>query len=475
MSTDKKLDFWFKHGRNVLFVGKHGCGKTASIKCCFERNGLIHNKTYLYFSASTLDPWVDLVGVPEKVEKDGKVFLELVRPKALASGEVEAIFFDEFNRAPKKVRNAVMELMQFKSINGMVFPNLKCVWAAINPEEEDTYDVEKIDPAQKDRFHIIQNIPYKPNKEWFITRYGEDTAISAIEWWNDLPDEEKNKISPRRLEYALNEFEIGGSLQDVLPSTSNVNKLVQALKNGPVEAKLTFLYEQKDNVKTKQFLANDNNFSASVKHIVGNEDYLSYFVPLMPKERIVALMSEYSQVCRSVCHIAQSNKEMWNLLREIVMAGQDEKLVKLLHRYVADDDNLPIKDTTSEEPEKPQFLASPHKISYANFIGMTCIPSASVDNYFHQIKQSLSKYMTEDDALNCLLALGEITKDSWATCFMRPEFKGILGVINHCLQVLKDTNKYTNVLEALITEHRVISKLFIKLQQANMFKNVLRV
>jgi len=254
MSTDKKLDFWFKHGRNVLFVGKHGCGKTASIKCCFERNGLIHNKTYLYFSASTLDPWVDLVGVPEKVEKDGKVFLELVRPKALASGEVEAIFFDEFNRAPKKVRNAVMELMQFKSINGMVFPNLKCVWAAINPEEEDTYDVEKIDPAQKDRFHIIQNIPYKPNKEWFITRYGEDTAISAIEWWNDLPDEEKNKISPRRLEYALNEFEIGGSLQDVLPSTSNVNKLVQALKNGPVEAKLTFLYEQKDNVKTKQFI-----------------------------------------------------------------------------------------------------------------------------------------------------------------------------------------------------------------------------
>lgn len=475
MSTDKKLDFWFKHGRNVLFVGKHGCGKTASIKSCFERNELIHNKTYLYFSASTLDPWVDLVGVPEKVEKDGKVFLELVRPKALASGEVEAIFFDEFNRAPKKVRNAVMELMQFKSINGMVFPNLKCVWAAINPEEEDTYDVEKIDPAQKDRFHIIQNIPYKPNKEWFITRYGEDTATSAIEWWNDLPDEEKNKISPRRLEYALNEFEIGGSLQDVLPTSSNVNKLVQSLKNGPVEAKLTHLYEQQDNVKTKQFLANDNNFSASVKYIIANEDYLSYFMPLMPKERIVALMSEYTQVCRSVCHTAQTNKEMWNLLREIVMAGQDEKLVKLLHRYVADDDNLPIKDTSNEAPEKPHYVTNPTPCSFTKFHGMSTIPTDQVDVYFSMIKQGIGKDINEDDALNCLLALGEITKDSWATCLMRPEFKSLIGIINHCLQKLKDTGNYTSVLEALIAEHRVISKLFIKLQQAGLFKNILRV
>ena len=43
---------------------------------------------------------------------------------------------DEFSRAHKKVRNAVMELIQFKSINGRKFKNLKIVWAAINPDDD---------------------------------------------------------------------------------------------------------------------------------------------------------------------------------------------------------------------------------------------------------------------------------------------------------------------------------------------------
>jgi len=174
------MDFWFNNNRNVLFVGKHGTGKTSLVKSCFERNGLIHGETYLYFSASTLDPWVDLVGVPyKKVNKDGSECLDLVRPAALANGLVQAIFFDEFNRSPKKVRNAVMELMQFKSINGFKFPNLKAVWAAINPDDDDTYDVEKIDPAQKDRFHVIKEIDYKCDQSFFISRFGSDCGSAA--------------------------------------------------------------------------------------------------------------------------------------------------------------------------------------------------------------------------------------------------------------------------------------------------------
>ena len=154
--NDKKLDFWIQNNSNVLFIGKHGVGKTAMVKDAFDRNGL----NFRYFSASTMDPWVDFVGVPrEKTEnkvpeelkiikelaaispqialewiqtnwkmseqsaksildhslnrEDGKSSLELVRPSSF-NDDVEALFFDEFNRSPKKVRNAVMELLQFK-------------------------------------------------------------------------------------------------------------------------------------------------------------------------------------------------------------------------------------------------------------------------------------------------------------------------------------------------------------------------
>ncbi len=147
MVRQENLDFWIKNHYNVLFVGEAGVGKTSIVKSCFEK----HNLRWLYYSASTMDPWVDLVGIPKEVKlPDGTSYLDLIRPKEFQSDEVEALFFDEFNRSHKKVRNAVMELIQFKSINGKKFNNLKIVWAAINPDDGN-YDVEKLDPAQEYR------------------------------------------------------------------------------------------------------------------------------------------------------------------------------------------------------------------------------------------------------------------------------------------------------------------------------------
>ena len=130
---------------NVLFTGKHGVGKTSILSKTFEDEGI----KWKYFSAATMDPWTELVGIPENVNGE----LEFIRPKSL--DEYDAIFFDELNRAPDKVLNAIMELIQFKSINGRKFPKLRVVWAAINPpDEEDTYKVNTLDPAQLDRFQV---------------------------------------------------------------------------------------------------------------------------------------------------------------------------------------------------------------------------------------------------------------------------------------------------------------------------------
>ena len=119
---DAKLDFWINKNYNVLFIGKHGVGKTSMVKDAFNRAGL----NWMYFSASTMDPWVDFVGCPKEIHKDdGTSYLDMVRPKQFHDDEVEALFFDEYNRSHKKVRNAVMELIQFKSINGRKYNNLR--------------------------------------------------------------------------------------------------------------------------------------------------------------------------------------------------------------------------------------------------------------------------------------------------------------------------------------------------------------
>jgi hypothetical protein len=91
-----------------------------------------------------------------------------------------------------------MELIQFKSINGRKFPNLKVVWAAINPSDDDEeYDVEELDGAQIDRFQVRIKVPFFPDIEYFENKFGKDWSKSAHEWWNGMPDKAKKLVSPR--------------------------------------------------------------------------------------------------------------------------------------------------------------------------------------------------------------------------------------------------------------------------------------
>ncbi len=72
--TEKDLDSFVDNNMNVLFRGEHGIGKTAIILETAKRKGL----KVLYFSAATMDPWVDLVGVPKEVTKNAvKVLKDL--------------------------------------------------------------------------------------------------------------------------------------------------------------------------------------------------------------------------------------------------------------------------------------------------------------------------------------------------------------------------------------------------------------
>ena len=178
-----KLDLYVKKNFNVLFEGERGVGKTSVIYSTFQKAGM----RVKYFSAPTMDPWTDLVGVPTTVTRsDGKEVLRLVPPEDFADDKYDVIFIDELNRAPKKVMNALMELIQFKTINGKPY-NIKMIWAAINPHTEDEdYHVEPLDPAVRDRFQIQIKVPYKVDVEFFTKNYGI-VGETFCSWWNNQP------------------------------------------------------------------------------------------------------------------------------------------------------------------------------------------------------------------------------------------------------------------------------------------------
>ncbi len=288
-----QLEFAVKHNYNVLLIGEAGVGKTAVIKHVFESMKF----NYMYFSAATMDPWVDFVGVPKEIEdENGNKYLDLIRPKQFAFDTVDAIFLDEYNRAPAKVRNASMELIQFKSINGKKYNRLKMVWAAINPynDEDNKYNVEELDPAQLDRFDFHIEIPYKINVEYFSLKY-PTVAKPSIEWWNALPSEQKKIVSPRRLDKALQTFTEGGDLSWAMPKGVNISQLATNLKYGSYEDRLKYVFENRNVNDIKKLVNDKNTLSDFVKYILKNKEYCNFFLPFVSDERLTALL-EHEQV-----------------------------------------------------------------------------------------------------------------------------------------------------------------------------------
>lgn len=204
---------------NVLLSGKHGVGKTAIVKEIFNEKFGEHNVKWKYFSASTLDPWVDFIGIPKNyTNADGKEVFSIIPPEHFTGDEdIKAIFIDEINRADDKTLNALMELIQFKSINGRKFKNLKVIWAAENPADDDhnDYAVRELDPAQRDRFQVQIKVPYKLNEEYFTNLFGSTTFGIARSWWDSGKKEDrKQKISPRKLEDILTAHMRGHNISD---------------------------------------------------------------------------------------------------------------------------------------------------------------------------------------------------------------------------------------------------------------------
>jgi len=249
-------------GLNVLMSGPHGVGKTDRLMAVAKATGL----KLKYYSTPTLDPWADIVGIPAPDKEKGS--LKFYRAKELMDAEI--IFFDELNRAHPRVLNAVMELIQFKSINGEPLPNLKLVWAAINPADG-IYNVEELDPALVDRFHVYMNVYAQPNVAILARSMPKDVAETIINWWkNELTQDQRKKISPRRLEYLGMMHVQGIDLAQGCPDKDVPVKLLKERLKGNKGISMVALYNP-ISAELKQQVKNDMNTAIEVMKVLSDK------------------------------------------------------------------------------------------------------------------------------------------------------------------------------------------------------------
>ncbi|HEX4130858.1 MAG TPA: hypothetical protein VHZ24_12515 [Pirellulales bacterium] len=127
-SLATKLTYWINHRLNILFRGRHGVGKTAIVQKAFERAGL---------------RWRRLSALPFKPEQ------------IFENPSVEALFFDDLERMPKRFRSIVVDLVRNGSER---LPNLKVVWAAVSvaDDEFEEFDQETVEP-----FDVTVDVPFR--------------------------------------------------------------------------------------------------------------------------------------------------------------------------------------------------------------------------------------------------------------------------------------------------------------------------
>jgi MoxR-like ATPase len=497
--SSAKIDFWIANNLNVMLIGRHGVGKTAIVTDAFNR----HNLKWRYFSASTMEPWCDFIGVPKEkndnelceqmklvkqiakinynsavsyikqnwkleesnakelidnILKDNSIaYLDLVRPYDFATDSVEALFFDEFNRSPKKIRNAVMELIQFKSINGRKFENLKIIWCAINPDDDESlkYDVETLDSAQIDRFQVSVKLPYEPNADWFRQKYGQRLADSALLWWKELDDVSKQLVSPRRLQYAVDCYIAKGDPRDVLPVISNVSKFVSSLRNGPITEIIDELVKNNNRTEARNLLENENFYSGALPHIVKSDTLQKFFVPLMPQEKIVALMSQNEKVCTHIIQNLDKVPQYHKSCKEILKANLDASLVKKLRRALTADKNLAtafakesISDANENMPSKPFYNNKENPNIAQELQLIKKYPNDSIPQkiaIYEMLAKSICKTISIEDGHEIISILNLIFADSERQQIQKilidPNFDKLFGMINHAQQTVSYSEK----------------------------------
>lgn len=245
--TVSMLQGFIDAGLNVIVTGEAGTGKTAMLKKACENLNL----NMKYYSASTLDPFVELIGVPVPDQKNKR--LDFYRPREV--DEAEVIFFDELNRADSRTLNAVFEIIQFKSINGEALPKLKAVVAAVNPVSEQ-YDTERLDLALEDRFHVSLNSSVKLDPAYLRDKYGLPLARVLTKFFDEYqksyatalrsPKNTLGYLSPRRADMMMEiylKFQKADTIKAVLPDDVVVsavalhNSFQDVLKPKAAEAK----------------------------------------------------------------------------------------------------------------------------------------------------------------------------------------------------------------------------------------------
>ena len=118
------LDYSIAAGSNVIIIGRRGSGKSFIAKQRIKASG--HHELFVNLSVFERP---DLAGFPRLTTDLKQKFVDYLMPRmyeTLMTGEKKVvILFDEVDKCDSSIWAALLEIVQFHTINGTPFPNLQ--------------------------------------------------------------------------------------------------------------------------------------------------------------------------------------------------------------------------------------------------------------------------------------------------------------------------------------------------------------
>lgn len=173
---------YMTNGR-LMLIGKHGRGKSSFARALAQ----IGNHTFVAYDTSKADSNIIAGFLDPRQASEGQG-LPFIR-HGMTIYDKEVVFFDELNRAPYQNQNAILEIMEERSLFGWALEKLKLVIAAANAGAgyQATLDM---DTALFDRFSTILFIRETPLCYELVTQLMEKPRVPFQPSWR-LDEDDK--------------------------------------------------------------------------------------------------------------------------------------------------------------------------------------------------------------------------------------------------------------------------------------------
>ena len=220
-------------------------------------------------------------------------------------------------------------------------------------------------------------------------------------------------------------------------------------------------------LKTIWTLWNENNYASAMKYIPASDTMMSFFLPLLPKEKLGALMADHDGCCKHIINNSDRVPLFQAVCKEILAANTNQRLTKKIRRALTDNQDLANSYTTGAQgggggggsPTAAFFVKKPTE-KYGKVIAeLKVAPHGSAGQRVHvyeRIEKTIPEQMTADEALATLELLQTATQDAWPSTFTASPMKNLMGIVNHCIgEINRNTGlDWTGILNRFGTRFR---------------------